>query len=393
MKEKTKYEEYKEKNYKKLVRNEFLYYNKSSGKYDFPIIRRQDVDISKIQFISYADTKLNDKENSNKSVHFFTYDWKFNKVYSDAENELPKLSQYYCLLSPDFSLFTDMPLALQIESVFKNRWCGAFWQSKGLNVIPTVAWGNEKSFDFCFDGIEEGSIVAVCTYYRENSEHTFMKGYNIMLEKIKPRTVICYDNPFPDMKGNIVSFVPTTYEWTKNLSAKDRLQFQWEKENRNVLGLDPKQFKFIDYEDPRAKTGVKRCDVCGNIVAIDQFGDGECKNCGWEQDKFVVDHPDVVMYTHLISLNKAKKLYSQGKAFLPDFNDFIEALYMYSEMLFKHDGTLYEVFIRGDDTIVFCSDEMEQEFTSKNDFINESHIGSRLLKDIWNEVTDVSYMY
>ena len=72
MKEKTKYEEYKEKNYKKLVRNEFLYYNKSSGKYDFPIIRRQDVDISKIQFISYADTKLNDKENSNKSVHFFT---------------------------------------------------------------------------------------------------------------------------------------------------------------------------------------------------------------------------------------------------------------------------------------------------------------------------------
>ncbi len=99
------------------------------------------------------------------------------------------------------------------------------------------------------------------------------------------------------------------------------------------------------------------------------------------------------MYPHLISLNKAKKLYSQGKAFLPDFNDFIEALYMYSEMLFKHDGTLYEVFIRGDDTIVFCSDEMEQEFTSKNDFINESHIGSRLLKDIWNEVTDVSYMY
>ena len=163
MKGKTKYEEYKEKNYKKLVRNEFLYYNKSSGKYDFPIIRRQDVDISKIQFISYADTKLNDKENSNKSVHFFTYDWKFNKVYSDAENELPKLSQYYCLLSPDFSLFTDMPLALQIESVFKNRWCGAFWQSKGLNVIPTVAWGNEKSFDFCFDGIEEGSIVAGCT--------------------------------------------------------------------------------------------------------------------------------------------------------------------------------------------------------------------------------------
>ena len=43
-----------------------------------------------------------------------------------------------------------MPLALQIESVFKNRWCGAYWQSKGLKVIPTVSWGDERSFDFCF---------------------------------------------------------------------------------------------------------------------------------------------------------------------------------------------------------------------------------------------------
>ena len=76
---------------------------------------------------------------------------------------IEKLKQYYALLTPDFSLFTDMPLALQIESVFKNRWCGAFWQRQGMTVIPTVAWGDERTFDFCFDGIEQGSIVAVCT--------------------------------------------------------------------------------------------------------------------------------------------------------------------------------------------------------------------------------------
>ena len=228
-----------------------------------------------------------------------------------------------------------------------------------------------------------GGVRIILVWHNKNMKKD---NYYLKVNYYNPTTGK-YDYPVK-LKNGVYS-----EEWENRLSAKDRLQFQWEKENRNVLGLDPKQFKFIDYEDPRAKTGVKRCDVCGNIVAVDQFGDGECKNCGWEQDKFVVDHPDVVMYPHLISLNKAKKLYSQGKAFLPDFNDFIEALYMYSEMLFKHDGTLYEVFIRGDDTIVFCSDEMEQEFTSKNDFINESHIGSRLLKDIWNEVTDVSYMY
>lgn len=58
------------------------------------------------------------------------HDWKFDKVYNKPDDELEKLKQYYALLTPDFSLFTDMPLALQIESVFKNRWCGAYWQSR-----------------------------------------------------------------------------------------------------------------------------------------------------------------------------------------------------------------------------------------------------------------------
>ena len=71
------------------------------------------------------------------------------------KEELQKLSEFYCVLSPDFSLFTNMPRALQIESVFKNRWCGAFWQSKGLKVIPTVSWSDEKSFDFCFEGMPD----------------------------------------------------------------------------------------------------------------------------------------------------------------------------------------------------------------------------------------------
>lgn len=121
MKEQTDYAMEKEKNEQKLVRNEFLYYNMSAGKYDFPIIKRQDIDTDKIKFISFADAKKEDAENRDKTIHFFTYDWKFEKVYENAEEELEKLSQYYALLSPDFSLFTNMPLALQIQSVFKNR--------------------------------------------------------------------------------------------------------------------------------------------------------------------------------------------------------------------------------------------------------------------------------
>lgn len=108
-------------------------------KYQIPLIRKQDIDLDTINLIGYSDTKRDDKENAYKTVHFFTYDWFFDKVYENAADLAEKLRQYYALLSPDFSMFTDMPKALQIYSVFKNRWCGAYWQSLVLRVIPTIS--------------------------------------------------------------------------------------------------------------------------------------------------------------------------------------------------------------------------------------------------------------
>ena len=94
MKEQTEYEIEKQKNKQKLVRNEFLYYNQSQGEYNIPLIKKQKIDIEKIKFLSFVNTKNDDKENMEKTIHFFTYDWKFDKVYEKAEEELKKLSQY-----------------------------------------------------------------------------------------------------------------------------------------------------------------------------------------------------------------------------------------------------------------------------------------------------------
>lgn len=106
-----------------------------------------------------------------------------------------------------------MPLMLQMYSTFKNRWCGAYWQSLGLNVIPTIEWGDERSFDFCFEGVEEGSIIAVSTYGKQKIEKEFMKGYNEMLKRIKPCAIICYEKPFPKMKGKLKVFPYNHNEW------------------------------------------------------------------------------------------------------------------------------------------------------------------------------------
>ena len=177
----NEYQEEKRKKKQKLVRNEF----KGVGKYGMPLIKRQDIDLDKIELLVFTKTKHNDEENQSKTIHFFTYDWNFESVFEKPEESLEKLDQYYALLTPEFSTYKDMPLARQIDSVFKNRWCGAFWQKQGMKVIPTVSWGSIPCLEFCFDGIEKGSVVAVSTYTREDNKEGFMLGYNKMLEIIQ----------------------------------------------------------------------------------------------------------------------------------------------------------------------------------------------------------------
>ena len=372
----TQYEIDKQKNKRNLVRNEFLYNGKSAGKYDFPIIKKQNIDVEKIKLLSFLDAKPGDEKNSDKTLHFFTYDWKFEKVYEKADDELEKLKQYYCLLSPDFSIFTNMPLALQIESVFKNRWCGAFWQSRGLNVIPTVSWGDERSFDFCFDGIEEGSVVFVCTYYSENDE------------------LSCYDEPFEAMKSNrnVRSFLPATYEWVKDLPPSEQSRFYFEKRNRNVVGLNPRDFKYIDYKDPYAHDFLAKCPVCGKICAVDQFGNGECDNCSWGLGRDDGKFPDKVMYPNLVSLCKARRLYKEGKPLKPDFDDFIAGLEMYSEMTFYYKGVEAAVYYGENRNIHMEYGRQNSVFPTEEEFRDNARADGKLLKDIWDDVEKADYM-
>ena len=139
-----------------FMRNEFA----TAGRWEIPLIHKQTLDTSNIKLVACSDTRANDQpENTQKGVHFFVDDYRFSGIYDNPERSLSRYSQYAFLLSPDFSTYSDMSLWRQLESVAKNRWVGAYWQSKGLTVIPTVSWGLAQSFDFCFDGVEQNSML------------------------------------------------------------------------------------------------------------------------------------------------------------------------------------------------------------------------------------------
>ncbi|MCR5149378.1 MAG: DUF4417 domain-containing protein [Eubacterium sp.] len=162
------------------------------------------IDLKDIQLIACTDVSEKDTNNLHKGIHHFVDDVRFEALYNKPEKCIDKYRKYRFVLTPDFSLYSEMDLWRQIESVGKNRWVGAYWQGKGLNVIPTISWSNASSFSFCFDGVEKHSVVAIGMIGCKRSRVAFMKGYNAMLERIEPEAIICLGNPFPEMEGNII---------------------------------------------------------------------------------------------------------------------------------------------------------------------------------------------
>ena len=185
-----------------FLRNEF----DAFGKWNIPIVRKNELDTSTVDLICYTDIKTNDiDENKKKGVHFFIDDYRIEGLYYNYDKSLTRLSQYKFLLTPDYSLYADMPKAVQLFNVFRNRWVGAYWQSKGITVIPTVSWSDSASYEFCFDGIENGSIVAVGMIGCKRNKTAFMRGFDAMVKRLNPSAVICLGDPFPEMQGNIIA--------------------------------------------------------------------------------------------------------------------------------------------------------------------------------------------
>ena len=142
----------------------------------------------------------------------------------------------------------------------------------------------------------------------------------------------------------------------------------------------------------------KPCEICGKIMKKDVYDQGECPFCGWYNCYMNEENPDGVAYPNLISLNKAKQLYTEGKAFVPDLDEFIEALYCYSEVQFEYKGVYYAVeligYVKEERKIRLFNSQTKESiiFITKKDFKNNAKVEGEYLKDIWDETTDRNWL-
>jgi len=160
------------------------------GKYDVPQIFPADTDCDLWIGFNFAKT-CEDRENH--GVHFFVDDYQFNRLWTDPDRYVPMLKQFRAVLTPDFSTYTDFPMALQIYNHYRKHWLGAYWQLNDMTVIPTISWGDEDSYEWCFDGEPRNSTLAISSVGIMNdpeAKRLFVAGFNEMMSRLNPTRII-----------------------------------------------------------------------------------------------------------------------------------------------------------------------------------------------------------
>lgn len=179
------------------------------GKYDIPEILPVHIDNLQDIPLQGFNFALSEKHPENIGVHFFLHDYQFERVWKYPDRYTEVLKRFAYVLSPQFSTYEDMPLVTKLFNIYRNRWCGRYWQEYGIKVIPTFAWGGDENFDWCFDGLPKHSTIAVSTMGdgRWGNFRGLFHMWDAIQETLEPETILLYGKDLSQkLSGNNIVF-------------------------------------------------------------------------------------------------------------------------------------------------------------------------------------------
>ncbi len=185
-------------------------------RYGFPILSpcKECPDLNCVPYSS-----RNERGKQNLGVHFFEDDYKFNNpIWNRLDQTTYSLRNRPYLFAPDHSLYVGPLSALNISSIYKSRFAGAYWTLCGYSVIPTASWGDVESFAYSFDGLPLKSVIAVCgtgICHNNGALELWYAGLCELEIRLQPILIIIYGEyrEIPNLKTPVI-FIPP-YSKTK----------------------------------------------------------------------------------------------------------------------------------------------------------------------------------
>lgn len=155
-------------------------------------------------YVSFADRKKHDGKGC--ALGFFLYDCCYDvSVWYKLEYITSEIVNYDVVFAPDYSLFVGDNFKMQnLYNVYKARVAAAYWQYCGKGVIPVATWGCANSFHYCFEGLPEHSVIAVCGIGHDCDalRHRLWTEALLELQRQKhPTTIIVYGGKHCTVKG------------------------------------------------------------------------------------------------------------------------------------------------------------------------------------------------
>lgn len=154
-------------------------------------------------------------KDSDTAICEYEHDTRFADLIYATQNYENDIKRFSAFITPDCSLYRDMPLCLQIANTYFNRAVGAYFQNKGMYVITNIRWGDERSYTTCelpekfaFLGAPRRSIVSVGTYgciRGAENRYYFKAGLDAMLQELEPQVVLVYGSMPDDIFGDYIN--------------------------------------------------------------------------------------------------------------------------------------------------------------------------------------------
>ena len=136
----------------------------------------------------------------------FNYDQELLRLWNHPLKKVGLFQSFAAVCSPDFSVYPSMDINEIRHNIFMSRWLGKTWQNYGCKVIPTVVWALPDTYDLCFEGIEQGSVVAISTLGCHSNIDEFISGFKQMMVRINPSLIIVYGKMIKGMFGTFINF-------------------------------------------------------------------------------------------------------------------------------------------------------------------------------------------
>lgn len=117
-------------------------------------------------------------------------------IWHDYKFALKVLKHFAGAITPDFSTYQDFPKPIKLYNTYRMRAFGYWLGINGIPVINNVRWGTPETFNYCFDGVEKNSIIAIGTCggspRRLRDRNRFDRGVDELVKQLRPHTIVVY---------------------------------------------------------------------------------------------------------------------------------------------------------------------------------------------------------